>query len=394
VQQPSSSSVAANFRARFGPEPRLFSAPGRVNLIGEHTDYNDGYVLPIAVDSRTHVAAAPRDDRRFRVYSAEMGELLEFDLDAPRASRRGDWGDYVEGTARSLEKRGMAIFGADLWLESTIPPGAGLSSSAALEVAVGYALLRLRDAAEPDRRKLALAAQAAEHEYVGTLCGIMDQLVVALAERDHALLIDCRSLEVRPIAVRLGELRIVVFDTTVRHELASSEYNQRRAECLEGVRTLSRLDPSIRSLRDVSEELLNEGEPLLEHATFRRCRHVIREMARTLKAASALENRDFVAFGALMSASHDSLRDDYDVSCRELDVVVETALAAPGVYGARMTGGGFGGSAIVLVEEQAISLLHERLALRSREELGIVPRFFTVLEPSAAVCEHQLGTWQ
>ena len=388
VHGPSLRALAASFRYRFGAEPRLFSAPGRVNLIGEHTDYNDGFVLPIAIDSRTYVAAAPREDRRFRAYSAEMGEAIEFDLDGPGAPRRGVWGDYVEGTARSLDKRIMPVSGADLWIESTIPPGAGLSSSAALEVAVGYALLRLKEPTEPDRRKLALAAQAAEHEYVGTLCGIMDQFIVALAQRDHALLIDCRSLEARPVALRLGSLRIVICDTTVRHQLAASEYNQRRAECLKGVTALSRLDPSIRSLRDVSEELLSRGAELLQRETYRRCLHVVRETARTLEAASALEAGDFSAVGALMTASHASLRDDYEVSCRELDVVVETALAVPGVYGARMTGGGFGGSAIALVEESAIPLLEERVELHCRKELGITPRFVTVTEPSVGVCEH------
>ncbi len=390
MQDTSLRALTARFRARFGAEPRLFSAPGRVNLIGEHTDYNDGFVLPMAIDSRTYVAAAARSDRRFRVHSEEMNELIDFDLDAPPHARRGLWGDYVEGTARSLDKRNMPVSGADLWIRSDIPPGAGLSSSAALEVAVGYALVRLRDPSEPDRRKLALAAQAAEHEYVGTLCGIMDQFIVALATRDHALSIDCRSLETRPIPLRLGSLRIVICDTTVRHALATSEYNARRAECQKGVTVLSRLDPNIRSLRDVSEELLNRGEPLLQRETFRRCRHVVREIERTVSAVSALESGNFNAFGELMRASHASLRDDYEVSCRELDVAVETAASVPGVFGARMTGGGFGGSAIALVEEASIPFLLERLELHSRKEFGIVPKFLTVSQPSNGVCEHAL----
>jgi galactokinase len=350
-----------NFTRRFSASPRVFSAPGRVNLIGEHTDYNDGFVLPMAIERRTVVAGAARNDGRVVAYSAALDETFEFELDRPGAMRRGIWGDYVEGTARALVARGVAVGGANLWIESDVPRGGGLSASAALETSVGLALASLAGEGDVDRVTLARAGQAAEHEYVGTHCGIMDQYIAALGVERHALLVDCRTLEARRVPVVLPYAKIVVCDTGVKHELASSAYNERRSECEEAVRLLRAVLPNITALRDVTVDAFESHAGTLPDPVRRRARHVVTENERTLLAADALVARNFEEFGQLMRASHASLRDDFEVSSPELDVAVDEALAHPGVFGARMTGGGFGGCTIALAETAAVDSLMERL---------------------------------
>jgi galactokinase len=340
------------FHERHGRPPRLFAAPGRVNLIGEHTDYNDGFVLPMAIDRAVLVAAAPRPDRVVRVQSIDVGEEIEIDLDRPGPPRRGSWIDRVEGVAQALERRGLRLGGADLILASDVPLGAGLSSSAALEVAVGLSLWTLAGA-EVDRVALALAAQAAEHDYVGIRCGVMDSMISALGAADSALLIDCRSLEATAVPLALADHVIVVCDTRVTHDLASSSYNDRRAECEHGVDIIRRRAPAVRALRDVSLADFEQLAVDLPEPVRRRCRHVVGENARTQDAAAALRAGDLVRFGRLMGESHRSLRDDYQVSCPELDLLAEVAVATPGVLGGRMTGGGFGGCTVTLVERAA-----------------------------------------
>ncbi len=347
--------LKAHFSAQFPGVPQVFSAPGRVNLIGEHTDYNDGFVLPMAIERRTFVVGAANGTSRLRVKSLTLGESIEVDLERPGPKRRGRWEDYVEGTARALLARGFSIVGCDLVLDSDVPHGAGLSASAALELGLGIALVSLAGQNEPDLVQLALAGQAAEHEYVGTLCGIMDQYIAALGKRDAALLIDCRSLEPRRVPLQLGTARVLVCDTKVKHELSSSEYNVRRAECERGVAILAESLPGLRSLRDVSSLDLTAHSSKLPKVVRRRCQHVVTENARTLAAADALSQGDLSRVGQLMNESHVSLRDDYQVSCEELDVAAAVAAAQPGVYGARMTGGGFGGCTVTLVEESAVA---------------------------------------
>jgi galactokinase len=342
------------FRAQYGGHCQVFSAPGRVNLIGEHTDYNEGFVLPMAIDRRTYVAAATNGSSRLQVASLSQAQPGAVELEGPAVKRRGSWLDYVEGTARSLMARGFRVTGADLLIDSDVPAGAGLSASAALELSTGLALATLGDSAEPDRVKLALAGQAAEHEYVGTLCGIMDQYIAALGQADAALLIDCRSLETRAVPIQLEGASVLICDTRVKHELSSSEYNLRRAECLRGANILAKSVPGVRTLRDVSPSQLEQHARQLPSVVLQRCRHVVSEIARTLAAAEALAARDLSQMGQLMVASHVSLRDDYQVSCAELDVAVEAATAEPGVYGSRMTGGGFGGCTVTLLENDAI----------------------------------------
>ncbi|HEX6765283.1 MAG TPA: galactokinase, partial [Polyangiaceae bacterium] len=309
---------------------------------------------------------------------------FEAELDRPGPPRRGIWGDYVEGTARALASRGVEVIGANLLIDSDVPHGAGLSASAALETSVGLALAALAGKADIDRVTLALAGQAAEHEYVGTLCGIMDQYIAALGVERHALLVDCRSLEATRVPMALPGAKLVVIDTTVKHELASSAYNERRAQCEEAVRLLQPALPGISALRDVSVDAFEQHANLLPETVKRRARHVVTENARTLEAVGALRRGDLGAFGMLMKSSHVSLRDDYEVSCPELDLAVEEALSVPGVYGARMTGGGFGGCAIALVREEAASELGTRVTRALAERFGRAARSFVTAAADGA----------
>ena len=382
-----SSDLAAAFRAEFGAEPRIFSAPGRVNLIGEHTDYNDGFVLPIAIERRTRVAISPRNDRVLKVVARDLDERAEVDLDR-ESLREPSWMAYVEGVARVLESRGHPVPGANVVVESDVPIGAGLSSSAALEVAVGRALTAMADADLPPI-ELALAAQAAENEYAGTRCGIMDQYIATLGREDHALLIDCRSLEATPVAADFGSAVLLVCDSRVKHDLAVSAYNERRAQCELGVELLARERPDVRALRDVS--ILDiEQASFLSEVVRRRCRHVVTENARTQAAVAALRAGDLREMGRLMTESHWSLARDYEVSCDELDLLVETACSHAGVHGSRLTGAGFGGCAIALVERAVVGDVIASLESAARRRFGIFPvSFFT--GASAGVREDRAG---
>ena len=370
-----SARLRAQFQELYAATPRLFSAPGRVNLIGEHTDYNDGWVLPMAIERRTHVAASARSDKRLLVRSLNTGSSLELDLSHPGPKQRGSWGDYIEGTAQALLARGFTLGGANLLISSDVPAGAGLSASAALELSVGFALASLGGAAAPDLVQLALAGQAAEHEYVGTRCGIMDQYVTALGRDGHALLIDCRSLEFCAVPVQLGTACVLICDTQVKHELSSSSYNERRAQCEEGVALLAKALRGTRALRDVTEDQLAAHAESLPALVAQRCRHVVSENARTLAAADCLRSGNLADLGRLMLASHASLQHDYQVSCAELDEAVGAASAEPGVYGSRMTGGGFGGCTVTLLEESAVERVQAAIGARFAARFGSVPQF-------------------
>ncbi len=377
--------VRRSFRELYGAEPRVFRAPGRVNLIGEHTDYNEGFVLPVAIDRETLVAARAREDRRVRVHSLNQNEGAEFDLDNPGPTRRGLWLDYVEGVARALERRGVRLRGADMALLSDVPVGAGLSSSAALEVSTGLALSSVAGQVIGPVT-LALSGQEAEHTYVGAQVGIMDQFIAALGRKGHALLIDCRTLEASPVPLDTSEVAVVICDSKVKHALAASEYNTRRAECERGVALLKAALPDIKALRDVSVEEFQRHEGLLPEPVRRRCRHIVTENARTLDAAEALRRVDLREMGRLMYLSHESMRDDYEISCRELDVLVEIASALEGVLGARMTGGGFGGCTVNLVRRGALDAFRAAVLERYRRATQIEPAIY-VSEASAGACE-------
>ena len=375
--------VKERFEELTGREARLFHAPGRVNLIGEHTDYNDGFVLPIAIDRGVLVAGAARDDRTLRVHALDLGEEATIDLDRPGPPRRGSWVDYVEGVARALIDRGVALRGADLAVASDVPAGAGLSSSAAIELAVGLALTRL-SGAELAPTDLALAGQAAEHSYVGTRCGIMDQMASALGQHDRALLIDCRTREASPQPLELGDVAVVVVDSGVKHELASSAYNQRRAECEDGVARLRAVLPGITALRDVTPDQLEQHAGLLPEPVGRRCRHVVRENARVLAAVERMRAGDAVGLGRLLVESHDSLRDDYEVSCAELDLLADDTAGTPGSLGGRMTGGGFGGCTIHLVTRADLPAFTAHIAERFADRFGRPPSVFPVRAAAGA----------
>jgi galactokinase len=329
--------------------PRAFRAPGRVNLIGDHTDYNDGLVLPMAIQLDTVVTTTPRDDDRLVIRSSAAPHAVTVDLTQPLRARR-DWSDYVVGVAQVLIAEGRRIRGATLSIASTLPQGAGLSSSAALEVASAFALL---DGVVPDRVQVARWCQRAEHDFVGARVGIMDQYVACLGRSGYALLIDCRTLHHRPVSIP-DDVAIVVSNTMTAHDIASGEYNLRRQQCEDGVRALRAVLPHIRSLRDVSLLDLEQHGDVLSEVVVRRVRHVVSENARVAEAADAFERRDFEAVGRLMRASHASLRADYDVSSSELDRMVEIASAQPDVFGSRMTGGGFGGCTVTLARAAAV----------------------------------------
>ena len=328
---------------------RTFRAPGRVNLIGEHTDYNDGFVMPVALGFSTWAKVSPLENRTLQIHSENFGEEVEVNLD-DQLSPRGDWSDYPVGVAVEIEKAGHRLRGARLEIRGEVPIGSGLSSSAAVEVATACALVAISDL-QIDKRELARLCRQAENEFVGARVGIMDQFVSLFGEAQKALLLDCRSLEFRLLPLP-DNIRLIICNTMVKHALASSAYNERRAQCEAGVKHLAQFLPRVTALRDVSIEKLEQYRARLSDVVYRRCRHVITENARVLNAADALERSDLRAFGRLMASSHQSLRDDYEVSSDELDLMVELAQKVEGVYGARMTGGGFGGCTINLVAEE------------------------------------------
>jgi galactokinase len=344
--------LAVEFAYRFGRLPTVSRAPGRVNLIGEHTDYNDGFVMPAALEFATLTAAAPRPDRRLRVYSMIMDETRELDLDSPPEAGDGDWSDYVFGVALMLEESGRRLCGADLVIWTDVPIGSGLSSSAALEVSCAHALLTAADLPF-EAIETAKICQRAENDFVGMRCGVMDQYVSCRGFAGHALLIDCRSLASRNVAIA-PNVKLLIANSSVRHQHAGGEYNARREACEEGVRLLRRHLGPIKALRDVTPNQLYAQRRKLPELIYRRCRHIVTENARVLEAERALNAGDFVACGRAMNDSHVSMRDDFEITCPEIDTLVGLAQAVEGVYGSRMTGGGFGGCTVSLVEAAAV----------------------------------------
>lgn len=343
----SEATLGERFEERCGRKAaEIFRAPARVNLIGEHTDYNDGFVMPAAIDLGTFVAVSQRSDRRLAVHSMQFDQSCEINIDT--AKPRGDWTDYVGGVAVMLERAGFRIGGANLLIASDVPLGAGLSSSAALEVAVALALAP--EGIEPTT--LAKLCQRAENEFVGVQCGIMDQFVACHARAGTLLMLDCRSLEYAYVRLP-GGVKLVIANTMVRHDLAAGEYNKRRAECAKAAAYFGK------SLRDVTlPEVVGAAMPDLLR---RRARHVVTENARVMEARAGLDRGDLRTFGNAMSRSHASLRDDYEVSCAELDALVAMTRDLRGVHGSRMTGGGFGGCTISLVEERHLDEVRRAL---------------------------------
>jgi galactokinase len=385
-----STSIAKQFRARFGANPRIYRAPGRVNLIGEHTDYNEGFVMPVAVGFYCWVAISPRDDRKLVMSSDVFSDTAEVELDSPEIHPRKNWSDYPVGVALELKRAGVPLRGANLLIHGEVPMGAGLSSSAAIEVATALALAE-QSGHSPDRVQLALLCQKAENEFVGARCGIMDQFISLLGRKQHALLLDCRALDFELVAIPEC-VRLVICNTMVKHELASGGYNQRRAECEDAVQRLGKVLPGIRFLRDVTLEQLERHRESLSEIIYKRALHVITENVRALDAAQALRTGDVGRFGIRMAESHRSLRDLYEVSCTELDSMVDHANRQEGVYGARMTGGGFGGSTINLVKSRLADSFAENVARGYEKETGIVPQIHICApaEGAAAVALSEL----
>ena len=373
--------LKALFAELYGGHPTVYRAPGRVNLIGEHTDYNDGFVMPAALNLYTYVAVTPRPDRRLRVYSENFDEACDVDLDSIRPGKSGHWSDYVRGVAGVLESSGYKLRGADLAIASEVPLGSGLSSSAALEVSTAWALLSNSEI-NVDRNAIPQICQQAEHLYPETKCGIMDQFISCHGRAGHALMLDCRSLDFQLLPLP-GDVRLMVCNTMVRHEHASGGYNTRQGECQEGLRALQQALPEIRALRDVTIDELEQHRSRLSPLIYKRIRHVVTENERVKMAASALQAADMAKLGELMADSHRSLRDDYEVSTPELDLMVELARDQKDVYGARMTGGGFGGCTINLVHSARAGEVQQRLEQNYEAKTG--------LSPTIIICEASDG---
>lgn len=370
----------AAFVAAFGGQPTLAaSAPGRVNLIGEHTDYNDGFVMPLALDRRTLLLARPRAGGRFSLLASEIDQSVEFGLDDCRAPAPPGWTNYIRGVIAQFLKLGITPPGLDIAIVSDVPVGSGLSSSAALEVAAATLLEAATGRGLSDLDKARLC-QATEHQFAGVPCGLMDMTISIMGRQDHALLLDCRSFAAEHVPLK--DASVVVVNSGVKHSLGDGEYARRRQSCEQAVKTLAARRPAIAALRDATPGDLEAARSELDPLVYRRARHVVTEDARTLRAVEALRRGDLPLVGSLMLQSHHSLREDYEVSCPELDILVELAMQVPGVHGARMTGGGFGGCTVSLVEPAAVAALLDHINDRYPRLSGHAPTAFAT-RPSA-----------
>jgi galactokinase len=351
---------------------RIVRAPGRVNLIGEHTDYNAGFVLPIALEQDMIIMAQKREDREVIFYSLDFTQAVRFSLDRIKFNSQNRWINYPQGVTYSLQEEGYQLRGMNVLLQSEIPLEAGLSSSAAFEIATALAFQFLNDL-EIEPLKIIKLCQRAENEFVGVNCGIMDQFASRLAKKDSALFLDCRSLEYDFVPL---EEKIVVCNTKVKRSLANSEYNKRRRECEEGVKILQKYLPEVRALRDVSREDYEKYRDKLPLKIRKRCTHIIYENERVLESVEALKKGDLEKFGKLMNESHQSLKDLYEISCPELDTIVKIAQSLKGVLGARMTGAGFGGCTVNLVKEEAIEKFKERVEEEYFQKTNLHPEIY------------------
>ena len=383
--------MAEQFTKTYGRNPRwMAAAPGRVNVIGEHTDYNDGFVFPMAIDRYTLIAAAESTGKanRIELRSTAGGPAAEIDLSSPfRPAQKGTWFNYPLGVIAGFQARGIKLQPFDALIHSTVPLGGGLSSSAALEVATAT-LLEIITGKKLDPVDKALLSQKAEHEYAGMPCGIMDQFISVMGKKDHILLLDCRSRKTELIPMTDPSVELLVTNTNVKHELTGGEYARRRAQCEEAARVLG-----VPSLRDADAAKLEQARSKMPDTVYRRARHVISEIERTLHAAEGVRASNWPTVGQLMYASHASLRDDYEVSCAELDAIVEIAQAIGlngGVFGCRMTGGGFGGCTVALVQANKVEAISERLSAEYEKRTHIKPTLF-VSRPAAGATVLKAG---
>lgn len=382
----SQSSLREVFNSVFSSGKESFievCAPGRVNLIGEHTDYNDGFVCPMAIDRYTTILLKPRNDAKVRMYSTLQKQTAEWSVDAPVAKEGPKWALYPKGVTEILRQKGKLTRGMDAVVESTVPLGGGLSSSAAFEVATGLALLEA-NGQKMDLVELALAGQWAEHNYPGMPCGIMDQFISAMGQQGHALLLDCRDRSTKQVPLDDPNVRVLIANSNVKHELVSGEYQARRNQCEAAVAWLKKKNPKLKSLRDATVEMLEDNRMGMDPTVYKRAHHVITEIARTTAFGDALMKHDYNLCGKLMYESHASLRDDYAVSCAELDTLVEIARTVPGTFGARMTGGGFGGCIVALVKADAADKLTKTLHDQYLKQVGKEASIFITVPSEGA----------
>ena len=344
--------IAAKFKSHFGSDCLMVRSPGRVNIIGEHTDYNEGFVLPAAIDKAAYVAIAKRQDDKVCLYAAAFDQSFETTLSNLIPSKLG-WPNYILGVIDQIQKSGAVLTGFDLLIDGDIPIGAGLSSSAALECAALYAITELFDL-HFSKMQMALMAQKAEHDFAGVNCGLMDMFASLFGKQGHAIKLDCRSLEYEYVPIDLKGYKLLLLNTNVKHTLSSSEYNKRRIECEQGVTWVKENLATINSLRDVTVEMLDEYVLPKDAIVYNRCRYVVEENIRLTQACDDLANDNVIALGEKMFETHQGLKDLYEVSCAELDFLVEQVKGHPAVLGARMMGGGFGGCTINIVKETEI----------------------------------------
>jgi len=367
-------SIEKKFRELFSENPLILRSPGRVNIIGEHTDYNMGFVLPGAIDKAIYFAISPRNDNKCKLYAYDINESHEFSIDKIEKSEK-NWPNYLMGIVDQLNKNGYKINGFNCVFGGDIPIGAGLSSSAAIEAGLAYALNYIFDL-KIDKLDLVKLSQKSENEFVGVKCGIMDQYINIFGEENKVLKIDCRSLEYEYIPFEFKNISIVLFNTGVSHSLASSEYNQRRKECKEGVQIIQKDFPDVQSLRDVSLEMIYDYKNKMPEKIFNRCKYVVEENNRLLKACNALKKKDLPTVGNLMYQTHEGLSKDYEVSCEELDFLVELTKNDDRIFGARMMGGGFGGCTINLIERNDVNDICNLFAEKYKRKFGIELKYY------------------
>jgi galactokinase len=364
------------FQKQFNaPAEIVVRSPGRVELIGNHTDYNDGFVLPMAIDRQCVMVARRRSDRTVRIYSELFNEAVEFPLDPELKPGKPAWANYGKGVVALLLRAGKKLVGMDIYLTCDIPAGGGLSSSAALEVGYGKTLMAGSNE-DLDPVDLALLCQQAEHTYAGAPCGIMDQFICALGEKDHALVLDCRTRKYELVPVPFQHASILIADTKVKHDLGSSGYPLRRKQCFEVVDIIKKELPKVTHLRDIDMKTLEKFKSKMDELHFMRARHILSENDRVLQMVEGFKKNDLKLAGRMMSKSHISSRDDYDVSCEELNYMVSEVSEFEGVYGARMSGGGFGGCIVALVENQFAAQIEKRLSAAYQKKYGKEPGIF------------------
>lgn len=357
------------FRKIFDAEPMLVKSPGRINIIGEHTDYNGGLVMPAAINKAVYVAISKRDDEQIYLYAESYEEKYIGNIHEVSKGEKA-WANYILGVVHGLLKRSFKLSGFNLYIYGDVPLGAGLSSSAAIECATAFALSELHGLAIP-KMDLALIAQKAEHEFAGVNCGIMDQFASVFGQKDYAMMLDCESLEHEYIPLKLEGYKLVLFNTNVKHSLSESAYNKRRAQCEQGVAWVKAHHPEVEYLRDVTPAMLSEYVLSKDEEVYAKCSYVVAEIARVKKAASALKDGRLAELGKLMFETHEGLSKAYEVSCKELDFLVEQVKEVDEVLGARMMGGGFGGCTINIVKDEAIDELTAKLTKLYHEQFGL-----------------------